>query len=68
MRGHHPACRCLLPSRLLPGANAHFGFSGNFARSRSRGAAAADFIGGLTAGMTPRERLDPGPIPRQDHG
>jgi hypothetical protein len=27
-------------------------------RGRSAGAAAADFIGGVTAGMTPRERLD----------
>ena len=29
-----------------------------FGRGRSRGAAAADFIGGLTAGMTPQERLN----------
>jgi hypothetical protein len=29
-----------------------------FGRGRSHGAAAADFIGGLTAGMTPRERLN----------
>jgi hypothetical protein len=29
-----------------------------FGRSRSRGAAAADFIGALTAEMTPQERLN----------
>ena len=29
-----------------------------FGRGRSRGAAAADFIGGLTAGLTPQERLN----------
>jgi hypothetical protein len=29
-----------------------------FGRGRSRGAAAADFIDGLTAGMTPQERLN----------
>jgi hypothetical protein len=40
-----------------------------FGRGRSHGAAAAaaDFIGGLTAGMTPGA-AQPGSIPSPDHG